>query len=151
LLASGTRVLLDDPTSAARLRADPSVWSTAVDELLRLEGPAKLMVRRAKVDLDIDGTRIAAGDAVWLVILSADRDPAVFADPDRVDVGREPNPHLAFGWGIHHCLGAPLARLEGRVALRRLFDRFPDLAATGPGRWGGGVMGRGLSRLDVAI
>lgn len=151
LLASGTRVLLDAPDEVERLRADPSVWVTATDELLRLEGPAKLMVRRAKVDVEIDGTPIPAGDTVWLVILAADRDPAVFVDPDRVDVGREPNPHLALGWGIHHCLGAPLARMEGRIALRRLFERYPSLAAVGPARWGGGVMGRGIARLEVTV
>jgi cytochrome P450 len=149
LLASGTRVLLDNPAELGRLRDDPSLWSTAADELLRVEGPAKLMVRRAKVDVEIEGTAIAAGDTVWLVILAADRDPAVFVDPDRVDVGRDPNPHLALGWGIHHCLGAPLARMEGRIALRRLFERFPDLTAVGPARWGGGVMGRGIARLEV--
>lgn len=151
LLTSGARILLDEPAAAASVRSDPSRWSTAVDELLRLEGPAKLMVRRATVDVEIEGTHIAAGDTVWLVILSADRDPAVFRDPDRVDVVRDPNPHLAFGWGIHHCLGAPLARLEGRIALRALFDRFPNLTAVEPARWGGGVMGRGLGRLDVRL
>jgi cytochrome P450 len=151
LLTSGTRVLLDEPAAARRLREDPALWSTAVDELLRLEGPAKLMVRRARVDVDIEGTTIPAGDTVWLVILAADRDPAVFAEPDRVDVARDPNPHLALGWGIHHCLGAPLARLEGRIALRTLFERFPDLAATHPARWGGGIMGRGVARLDVTV
>lgn len=149
LLASGTRVLLDNPDEVARLNADPSLWTTAVDELLRVEGPAKLMIRRARVDLEIEGTAIAAGDNVWLVILAADRDPAVFVDPDRVDVGRDPNPHLALGWGIHHCLGAPLARMEGRIALRRLFERYPKLAAVGPARWGGGVMGRGIAQLEV--
>ena len=151
LLTSGTRVLLDASQVAAQLRADPSLWHTAVDELLRLEGPAKLMVRRAHVDLEIEGTPIKSGDTVWLVILSADRDPLVFQDPDRVDVARDPNPHLAFGWGIHHCLGAPLARLEGRIALRALFDRFPNLAAVEPARWGGGLMGRGLGRLEVRV
>ena len=148
LLTNGTRVLLDTPSELDRLRDDPTLWPTAVDELLRLEGPAKLMVRRASEDVVLDGAPIPAGDAVWLVILAGDRDPAVFADPDRVDVGRDPNPHLAFGWGIHHCLGAPLARLEGRIALQRLFDRFPALAPVGPARWGGGIIGRGL-QLDV--
>jgi cytochrome P450 len=109
------------------------------------------MVRRARTDLSIEGTPIAAGDTVWLVILSADRDPAVFDEPDRVDVARDPNPHLAFGWGIHHCLGAPLARLEGRIALRALFDRFPTMAATEPARWGGGLMGRGLNHLEISV
>jgi cytochrome P450 len=80
---------------------------------------------------------------VWLGILAADRDPAVFAEPDRLDVRRDPNPHLAFGWGIHHCLGAPLARLEGRLALSALFTRFPRLSQVGSLPWGGGIIGRG--------
>ena len=150
LLVNGTRVLLDNPAALDRVRADPSLWPTAVDELLRLEGPAKLMVRKAREDVELDGVTIPAGATVWLVILAADRDPAVFRDPDTVDVARDPNPHLAFGWGIHHCLGAPLARLEARIALRGLFDRFPDLAATGPARWGGGVIGRG-TQLEVSL
>jgi cytochrome P450 len=108
------------------------------------------MVRKARADVELDGVPIPAGATVWLVILAADRDPAVFRDPDAVDVARDPNPHLAFGWGIHHCLGAPLARLEARIALRALFERFPDLAATGPARWGGGVIGRGTP-LEVSL
>ena len=152
LLTNGSRLLLDDETGALdRLRAEPARWVTAVDELLRMEGPAKLMVRRATVDVELDGVTIPAGSTVWLVILAADRDPAVFADPDRLDVTRDPNPHLAFGWGIHHCLGAPLARLEGRIALRRLFERFPHMATTAPPRWGGGLLGRGIGALDVTI
>lgn len=152
LLTNGTRLLLDEGgASLERLRADPALWVTAVDELLRMEGPAKLMVRRAAVDVELDGTSIPAGATVWLVILAADRDPSVFADPDRLDVARDPNPHLAFGWGIHHCLGASLARLEGRIALRRLFDRYPDLAPTDAPRWGGGILGRGIGSLEVTV
>ena len=152
LLTSGPRVLLDDDTGQLeRLREDPALWSTAVDELLRLEGPAKLMVRRARTDVDLDGVTIPQGGTVWLAILAANRDPAVFARPDELDVGRDPNPHLAFGWGIHHCLGAPLARLEGAIALRTLFERFPSLHAVEPARWGGGVLGRGLSSLVVGV
>jgi len=152
LLTNGPRVLLDDATGALdRLRAEPDLWSTAVDELLRLEGPAKLMVRRAREDVELDGVRIPAGDTVWLVILAADRDPAVFERPDELDVARDPNPHLAFGWGIHHCLGAPLARLEGTIALRALFDRFPSISAAEPARWGGGALGRGLGSMVVNV
>jgi cytochrome P450 len=151
LLTSGTAILLEEPDAIERLAREPSAWTTAVDELLRLEGPAKLMVRRASVDLEIESTAIPAGDTVWLVILAADRDPSVFRDPDVLDVTRDPNPHVALGWGIHHCLGAPLARLEGRVALRTLFERIPSLALDAPVRWGGGVLGRGTARLDVRV
>jgi cytochrome P450 len=151
LLVNGTRVLLDNPSELARLRDDPSLWATAVDELLRLEGPAKVMVRRAMEDVVIDGVEIPSGATVWLCILAADRDPAAFGpSADRCDVARDPNPHVAFGWGIHHCLGAPLARLEARVALQAMFVRWPDLHATAPSRWGGGVIGRGIGRLELA-
>jgi cytochrome P450 len=76
------------------------------------------------------------------VLLAASNDPAVCADPHRLDVARRPNPHLGFGWGLHHCLGASLARLEAEVALRKLFDRHPSLRLDGPVGWGGGVLGR---------
>jgi len=142
LIANGTALLLDHPDQRERLRADPSLWPSAVDELLRLASPAKTMVRKAREDRTWFGADVQAGDTVYLVLLAASNDPAVFPAPGRFDVGRLPNPHLGFGWGIHHCLGAALARLETEVALRRLFDRFPDLRVAGPVRWGGGVLGR---------
>jgi cytochrome P450 len=142
LIASGTVLLLEHPDQLGRLRADPSLWPTAVDELLRRASPAKTMVRKALEDrrwFDVD---VRAGDTVFLVLLAASNDPAVFTDPQRLDVGRRPNPHLGFGWGLHHCLGAALARLEAEIALRRLFERFPGLQLAGPVEWGGGVLGR---------
>jgi cytochrome P450 len=75
----------------------------------------------------------------------------VFTAPDELDIARDPNPHLAFGWGLHHCLGAALARMEGRVALHRLFERFPGLSLTRQPRWGGGFLGRGVNGVDVAL
>jgi cytochrome P450 len=143
LITNGCRLLLETPSALEDLRASPDAWATAVDELLRMEGPAKLMVRKASEDLTIAGVDVPARATVWLGILAADRDPDVFADPDRLDVRRDPNPHLAFGWGIHHCLGAPLARLEARIALSSLFDRFPRLSQVGSPPWGGGIIGRG--------
>jgi cytochrome P450 len=116
-----------------------------------MEGPSKVMFRKVADERDWYGQRLRVGDTVMLGILAADRDPAVFADPDRLDVGRDPNPHIAFGWGLHHCLGAALARLEARVALRRLFERFPDLAMAAEPHWGGGVIGRGVAPLQVRI
>ncbi|MFL6205794.1 MAG: cytochrome P450 [Acidimicrobiales bacterium] len=144
LIANGTALLLEHPDQLQRLREDPSLWPTAVDELLRRASPAKTMVRKAVEDrrwFDVD---VRAGDTVFLVLLAASNDPAAVDDPDRLDVGRLPNPHLGFGWGLHHCLGAALARLEAEVALQRLFDRFPGLRLDGPVRWGGGVLGRAV-------
>ena len=149
LLANGTTVLLEHDEARARLAEAPSLWPTAVDELLRMEGPSKVMFRKVADDHVWLGEQLHVGDSVMLGILAADRDPAVFAEPDRFDVGRDPNPHVAFGWGLHHCLGAALARLEARVALRRLFERFPRLAVAGVPRWGGGVIGRGVASVQV--
>ena len=151
LIATGARLLIDHPGERARLAADPGLWPTAVDELMRMDGPAKLMVRKATEDRPWETADLHRGDTVFLVILAANHDPAVFADPDRLDVGRDPNPHLGFGWGLHHCLGAALARMEARVALRRLFERFPELRATTPVRWGGGIVGRGVAPYEVAV
>jgi cytochrome P450 len=151
LLKNGACLLLDDPEARARLEDDPSLWPTAVDELLRMEGPAKLMARKATEDRAWCNVHIAARDTVFIVILAANRDPAVFVDPDRLDIARDPNPHFGFGWGLHHCLGAALARLETRIALRRLFERFPRVTATDRFRWGGGVIGRGVWSVPVSI
>jgi cytochrome P450 len=150
LLANGSCVLLQDDKARARLADDPSLWPSAVDELLRFEGPAKLMVRKATEDRSWCGADIRARDTMYLVILAANRDPAVFEDPDTFDVSRDPNPHFGFGWGLHHCLGAALARLETRIALRRLLERFPELRLTDSVRWGGGVIGRGVWSVPVS-
>jgi cytochrome P450 len=108
------------------------------------------MVRKAVEDQRWFDADIRAGDTVYLVLLAASNDPAVYADPHLLDVARRPNPHLGFGWGLHHCLGASLARLEAEVALRRLFDRYPVLHLDGPVGWGGGVLGR-VARLPPVL
>ena len=151
LLANGTCVLLEHEEARARLVGDPSLWPRAVEELMRFEGPAKLMARKATEDRSWCGVDIKARDTVHLVILAANRDPAVFVDPDTFDVTRDPNPHFGFGWGLHHCLGAALARLEARIALRRLFERFPRLSLSDPVRWGGGVIGRAVWSVPVSV
>ena len=127
LLANAMSVLLGDDTARRELEQAPDLWPSAVDELLRFEGPAKVMARKASCDRTWHGAEIKARDTVFLVILAANRDPAIFPEPDRFDIRRDPNPHFGFGWGLHHCLGAVLARLETRIALRRLFERFPHL------------------------
>jgi cytochrome P450 len=145
LITNGTALLLEHTDQLDRLRADPGLWPTAIDELLRRASPAKTMVRKAREDRHWFGADVHAGDTVFLVLLAASNDPIVFHEPDRLDVGRHPNPHLGFGWGIHHCLGAALARLEAEIALRRLFDRYPTLRLDGsPAHWGGGILGRAV-------
>jgi cytochrome P450 len=113
------------------------------------------MVRKVAADAPTaapwHGVTLRPGDKVFLAVLAADRDPAAFVDPGRLDVAREPNPHLGFGWGLHHCLGAALARLEARIALQRLFERFPGMRRTSAARWGGGVVGRLVARVDVDL
>jgi cytochrome P450 len=151
LLANAMCLLFDDVASRRMLVAEPVLWPTAVDEFMRYASPAKLMVRKSTVDIEWLGASIAAGDTMFLVILAANRDPAVFRDPDRLDVRRDPNPHFGFGWGLHHCLGAALARLEARIALRRLLERFPKLTPTEPWHWGGGLLGRGVRPVHVSI
>jgi cytochrome P450 len=151
LLSNAATVLLSEPTARVRLVDEPQLWPAAVDELMRYEGPAKVMVRKATADREWHGASIRDRDTVFLVIAAANRDPSVFDQPDRFDVARDPNPHFGFGWGLHHCLGAALARLEARVALRKLFERFPDMQLTNAVPWGGGFLGRGVYSVPVAV
>jgi cytochrome P450 len=128
LLGSGTVLLLEHPDQLARLRADPSLWPNAVDEVLRYESPVQLTARFALRATELAGRPVERGGLVVTMLGGANRDPSVFADPGRFDVGREnARDHLSFSGGRHFCLGAALARLEGEVGLRTLFDRFPEL------------------------
>nr|WP_237694710.1 cytochrome P450 [Streptomyces sp. SID2563] len=134
-------------------REDERLLDTAIEELLRFDGPVELATwRYATEPLDIGGTQIREGDPVLVVLAAADRDPARFPEPDSLDLSRRDNQHLGYGHGIHYCLGAPLARLEGRIALETLFRRLPDVQlAVEPGdlRWRGGLIMRGLRTLPV--
>ena len=135
LLGNGVRLLVDNPDQLEILRAEPDLWPNAVDEILRLESPVQMTARVADKDVEIAGRQIKKDSFVAMIIAAANRDPDVFADPTRLDVRREnASRHLAFSGGRHFCLGAALARLEGEVGLRTLFDRFPDLAVVGPGQ-----------------
>jgi cytochrome P450 len=135
LIANGSRLLFDHPDQRARLATDPALWPTAVDEVLRVESPVSRTARRARRDTEVAGQEIPAGSLVVTVLAGANRDPQVFPDPSRFDVGRaNARDHVAFSSGIHYCLGAALARMEGEVALRALFERFPDLAPAGEPR-----------------
>lgn len=155
LIGNGTLALLRHPDQLARLRQDPSLIPTAVEELLRYDGPVNLATMRYTVEpVRLGDVEIPAGEFVLVSLASANRDHRRYADPERLDVGREPTGHLAFGHGIHFCLGAPLARLEGEVAFRRLFDRFPNLrlaAAPEELRWRNSTLIRGLERLPVHL
>jgi hypothetical protein len=127
LIGNGLWLLLRSPGEIERLRADPGLWPSAVNELLRYESPIRLTAGHAGEDIDFKGHQIRNGQFVFLLLAAANRDPEQFADPDRVDVGRKENRHLAFSQGGHFCLGAPLARMEGEIALRALVNRLPGL------------------------
>jgi cytochrome P450 len=155
LIGNGTLALLRAPEQLDRLRADPSLVPQAVEELLRFDGPVNPgLTRFALEDLEIGGVRIPRGDMVLLAIAAADRDPRRFPAPDRLDVGGVDPGHLAFGHGMHYCLGAPLARLEGQVAFTALLTRLPGLALAAREdelRWTGGGVLRGLRELPVSF
>ncbi|WP_214406394.1 cytochrome P450 [Pseudonocardia lacus] len=133
LIGNGAVLLTSHPDQLAALRAEPEGWPTAVDEMLRIDSPVQRTGRMAVRDTEVAGERVRAGQFVVIMLGGANRDPAVFPEPDRFDVTRaNAGDHLAFSSGIHYCLGAALARMEGEVALRALFERFPDLAPAGP-------------------
>jgi pimeloyl-[acyl-carrier protein] synthase len=132
LLTLGTHLLCSNPEVLATVQEDPGRWPAAVEEMLRLITPTTFTGVTPRTDADIDGVACPAGKPRLLFLAAANRDPAVFPDPDRFDVSREPNPHLSFSAGGHFCLGAPLARMHGEVALSALFARLPGLAAVTP-------------------
>ena len=128
VISGGVAALLQHPDQMARLRSDPSLLPTAIEEMLRWSTPVRNMNRTATTDVDVNGMRIREGDRVLLLYPSANRDERVFTDPHRFDVGRTPNDHVAFGaYGRHHCLGAPLARLELRIMFEELLRRLDHI------------------------
>ncbi|MFD0689922.1 cytochrome P450 [Actinomadura fibrosa] len=154
LIGNAVLALLRHPAELAALREGAVTVGTALDELLRYDAPVQSTVRVALEPADVGGTAVAEGELVMLMLGAANRDPAVFADPDRLDLGRDARRHLAFGLGIHFCLGAPLARLEAEAALKRLAGRAPALAlATGPDglRYKDRLVLRGLAELPVRL
>lgn len=151
LIGNGTLTLLRHPDQLARLREQPALAASAVEEMLRFEGSVNMVARSTTEPYAVGDTVIPAGELIFFMLAPANRDPAVFADPDRFDIGRDPNPHLAFGAGIHFCLGAPLARLEGEIAFQRLLARYPTLAlADESPRWRPWINLRGLEALTLA-
>jgi len=133
-----------------RLVADPSLTERAVEEYLRYDGPSGALARVAAADLEMGGKTIRQGQRLFAFMNSANRDPEAFVDPERFDIGREPNAHLTFGHGIHFCLGAPLARLEAQIATTRLAQRLPDIRLSGGDpEWHDSLILRGVKQLPV--
>jgi cytochrome P450 len=153
LIGNGTLALLRHSDQLEKLRNDPSLIKSAIEELLRYDGPLETSPERfAREDVAIGGTVIPRGEMVRVVIAAADRDPERFSDPDALDITRTDNRHLAFGKGIHHCLGAPLARMEGQIAIDTLLRRMPGLRLQEPPEsmsWRPGMVMRGLQSLPV--
>jgi cytochrome P450 PksS len=155
LIANGVLALLENPEQLERLRGEPALYPRAVEELLRFDGPVEVATERyPREPIELAGTVIPRHELVGLVLASANRDERQFAKPDDLDLGREPNQHLAFGDGIHFCLGAPLARLEGRIALEKLVATSRTLKLAVPLdelRFKPGLNLRGLVALPVEL
>jgi len=155
LIAVGALALIQHPRQRELLQQNPALAPSAVEELLRYTSPADFATFRiAREDVAIGAVTIPRGDVVLAALASANRDESQFSDPETLDLTREPNRHLAFGVGAHFCLGAPLARLEGQIALTTLFRRFPDLRlakAAETLRWRRGLLLRGLEQLPVVL
>ena len=149
LISGGVLALLRNPDELARLRADPTLVNPAVEEFLRYDTPPQFISRVVSEPHERGGKTLRAGDSVLLGIAPANRDPAVFPDADRLDVGRTPNPHIAFGLGTHFCVGAQLSRIEARTAIPALFARFPRLRLGGEPEWRRTFILRGLERLPI--
>ncbi|WP_233520366.1 cytochrome P450 [Prauserella sp. PE36] len=149
LIANGTRQLLRHPEQWNLLRDEPERITTAVEELLRFDGPSRLEQRLLAEDLELRGKTLRKGDNVFLVQSAANRDPEVFDRPHELDITRQRNNHVAFGFGVHHCLGNFLARLEAQVAIPAVLDALPDLALDGPEEWHTTMMSRGMKRMPV--
>jgi cytochrome P450 len=150
LIGNTVDALLRFPDELRRLKDKPELLKSCVEEGLRFESSNQLGNRRLAEDLEVGGERLAAGTYIHIGIGAANRDPAQFADPDRFDAAREPNRHVAFGSGMHVCLGAVLARLEGTIAIGRLIRRFDGLARAGPLERGGRARFRGFNRYPIS-
>jgi cytochrome P450 PksS len=155
LIGNGTLALLENPGELARLSADLSLLPCAVEELLRYDSPVPLATPRWTLcDVELGGITIPRGGMVWAGLASANRDPQAFERADTLDLGRQPNRHLAFGQGIHYCVGAPLARMEAQVAFSALLQRFPRLRLAQPRkalRWRSSPILRGMEALPVIL
>ena len=154
LIGNGMLALGRNPGAMAALRSKPDLMRGAIEEMLRYDGPVQSTFRTATRDTTIGGTPITAGMGVFVIVAAANRDPAHFKDPEKFDITRESNEHMAFGDGIHFCIGAPLARMEGSIAIGAALERFPHLRLKNPDApltYKGSYFLRGLSRLDMAV
>ncbi|MDJ0961298.1 MAG: cytochrome P450 [Acidimicrobiia bacterium] len=155
LIGNGMLELMSHPEQFALLLDDPSLIDSAIEEMLRFNGPVETTFPRfAYEDVELDGVSVACGDQVIPVLLAANRDPERFEDPDRFDITRQPNKHIGFGFGIHYCLGAPLARLEAKVAIRELLERHPRIrlaVARDSLEWTPDPFLRGVRELPVSV
>jgi cytochrome P450 PksS len=154
LIGNGTLALLQHPDQMQKLMADPTLIKTAVEEMLRFNGPVETTTFRwAFEEIEFGGTKIKMGDVLLAALVGANRDPEQFDNPDNFDITRDPNKHIAFGNGIHYCLGAPLARLEGAIAINTLLRRLPKLNMQ-PGtveklEWNESILLHGMKSLPV--
>jgi cytochrome P450 len=152
LIGNGTLALLRHPAELRKLRDNPGLIGSAVEELLRFDGPVQRTARIPSEDITIGGQTIGKGEMVMPFLGAADRDPTQFPDPDRLDITRSDNRHIAFGMGIHFCLGAPLARMEGQIAINTLLARLPRLTlATDQPQFRQSLTLRGLEALPVSF
>ena len=153
LIGNGMLALGRNPEQLARLRKQPELMPKAIEEMLRYDSPVQATVRHPKEDVELAGVTIPAKTFVFVVLAAANRDPAQFKDPETFDITREPNDHVSFGEGIHFCLGAPLARLEGAIAIGRVLTRFPHLRLAEPLTlsYKGSYFLRGVTALPMVI
>jgi hypothetical protein len=152
LIGNGVLALLRHPDQLQKLRADPSLAVATVDEVMRYDNPVQIVYRSAAEEVEMDGKRIGKGHLVNMLLGAANRDPEHFSDPDRFDLARDEGKHVGFGLGIHFCIGAPLARLEGQIAFTTLLHRFPNLRlATDALEWQEHPTFRGVKSLPVVL
>lgn len=152
LIANGLLTLSTHRNELELLKSNPDLMGNAVEEILRYDSPVQMVMRYASADTNIDGTAVPSGAAVLVMLGAANRDPAQFHQPERFDVRRRPNEHVAFGDGIHTCLGAKLARLQGKIAIAALIERFPEFRLREPDaplRYKGSLLSRALSSLPI--
>jgi len=154
LIGNGVWLLLTHPEELAKLKADPSLINSCVEEVLRYESPVDVTGRIAPREMDIGGCPVHKTQSLFMSLRGANRDPAAFPDPHRFDISRKDAPHVAFGGGLHLCIGSPLARLEAQVAIQMLFERFPNLRLADPNmkpEWRTQPFFRGLKTIEVAV
>jgi cytochrome P450 len=150
LLGNGLLALLRHPQQLEQLRNKPELMDSAVEELLRFDGPANVNARAVHESIQLHGKQIPAGSLVMCMLGAANRDPAMFTNPDELDIRRQPNHHVTFGGGVHYCLGAPLARLEAKIAFSRILEKWGTITLLDAGiQWRDFINIRGLTSLPI--